>query len=83
MFVFPFVIFKTSRWPWLFLITLFGLGVNVIDMILKVFFADVQRTKLDYAWIVLIFLCDLAPLFAYVCMCVCCVLCVRMCVCAC
>ena len=57
---------QTSRWPWLFLITLIGLGVNVVDMILKVFFADVERTKLDYAWIVLIFLCDLAPLFAYV-----------------
>lgn len=54
-----------SRWPWLLIITFIGLAINGIDIYLKVFQADIKRTGLDYAWLILLFICDLAPLVAW------------------
>jgi hypothetical protein len=43
----------------------FGLGVNIIDIYIKFTKDSELHTYIDYVWLVLLGVCDLAPLIAW------------------
>lgn len=50
--------------PWLFVCALLGIGINVLDLFAKVAAGSQQRSALDYVFLTLMVMLNLAPFFA-------------------